>query len=985
MRLDRPNVRPVPEAVQFRFDGRTIAALPGESIAAALAANGIAALRKADVRGDSGEGWRGVYCGMGSCFDCLVTVDGRAHQRACLRKVSGGEDVRSTPPSGSVDDRLAPLAAAPAGEALPERETDVLVIGAGPAGLGAALAARQSGAAVIVLDERGQSGGQFYKPVAPSHQVDAPPDRQFRDGARLVAATRDAGAEIIQDALVWGAFRADEVLAMIGGESVVFRPKRLILATGAFERAMPIPGWTLPGVMTTGAAQTLGRAYNVAPGQRVVIAGNGPLNFQLAAELCDRGVDVVALVESAERPSLSGFRDLFTAFRDAPGLMRDGVGYVSRLRQSGVPILWSHVSTAATGARRVERVRVGRIGAAGEVEAESAHELTADALCLGYGFVASSELAQSLGCRMAQDPRHLGTPRIERSVSGETSVAGVFAVGDGAEVNGAVIAEASGTLAGLAAASQLGFDRSPAELEPRSRRKLHQATRFQRALWRLFAAPPVSLRDTPSETILCRCEGLTFGDIRTEIAAGWDTLATLKRRTRLGMGRCQARYCAPVAAHLLAEVTERPAAELATFAPRLPVKPFPAAAVALEKPEWGGHARAGSPNLARPVPCERVESQSADIVVIGGGVVGACLAYDLARAGQDVLLVERDDINLQASGNNAGSLHVQLLAFDFGAKAEAGGSPAVATLPLGPWAVALWQELAAACGGGFDLRLTGGLMVAEDEAGMTFLRSKAAVERQHGIAAEILGPKELRDLAPTLSEKLVGAEFVPLEGKINPLTATYRVFEAAKRAGARYFRSTDVEAISRDGSGFRLTTSRGDIRAGRIVNAAGPWARLVGEMVGIDVPVYSAPLQMIVTERAPQLVSQLVAFADRHLTMKQLSTGGIVIGGAWTADYDSNRRMNVTRRESIEGNLWLARRVLPQLDGLHVLRTWASMNVNIDGAPIIGEVPGVSGFYNAVTSNGYTLAPAIARLTRDLIVRGRTDRDVRPFLLDRFQ
>ncbi len=983
MRLNRPNTTPTSPPVEFRFDGLTVSALAGESIAAALAANGISAIRKAERAGEGDTGWRGLYCGMGACFDCLVTVDGKASQRACMTKVHGGEIVQSTPPAGTSGDPLKPLAPGPTADPS-VRVCHVLVVGAGAAGLSAALAAQECGADVIVLDERAQSGGQYYKPVAPSHRVASAEDRQFRDGQELERRTREAGVEIIQNAVVWGAFKPTEVMALVDGQSTVFQPRRLILATGAFERAMPIPGWTLPGVMTTGAAQTLARAYNVAPGKRVVVAGNGPLNFQLAADLSRHGVEVAAVVESAPRPTVTNIRHLAGALWSAPRLMRDGLGYLNQLRRASVPVFWSHTVTEAVGATTLEEVWIAPVDGSGVPAAHGATSFAADTLCLGYGLIASTELALALGCEAERDPRHLGAPRLVRSASGETSIAGVFAAGDGAEVAGAKVAEADGTVAGMAAARQLGFDREPSAGK-RAMRSRQRATRFQKSLWSLFKPPPVTLGHIADDTILCRCEGLTFGTIRREMDAGWRSLGTLKRRTRLGMGRCQARYCGPLAAHLLAEATGRPATGPMTFAPRLPVKPFPAASLAIEKPEWGGHARAGSPNLARPEGCEPFEREAADIVIIGGGVVGACTAYYLADAGQDVLLVERGDINLQASGGNAGSLHVQLLSFDFGTKAEAGGGPAASTLPLGPWAIDLWHDLATVCRHDFEIRQTGGLMVAEDEAGMDYLRAKARIERSHGITAEILDAKALRDMAPALSEHLIGAEYCPQEGKINPLVATYSVFDAARRAGARYIKSADVNAISPNGSGFEISTSRGPIRAGKVVNAAGPWARLVGDMVGIPVPVYSAPLQMIVTERAPILIDQLVAFADRHLTMKQLSTGGIVIGGAWTAAYDQARNINVTTRASIEGNLWTARRVLPQIDGLHVLRSWAAMNVNIDGAPIVGEAPGVPGFYNAVTSNGYTLAPAVGRLTTDLILRGKADRDIRHYQLDRFQ
>ena len=420
------------------------------------------------------------------------------------------------------------------------------------------------------------------------------------------------------------------------------------------------------------------------------------------------------------------------------------------------------------------------------------------------------------------------------------------------------------------------------------------------------------------------------------------------------------------------------------FAPRLPAKPVPAACMAFEKPEWGGHKRSITPNLARPTETEALPPQEADVVVIGAGVMGACLAYYLAQEGRDVLLLERDEANLQASGANAGSLHVQLLSFDFGAKAEAGGGPAAQTLPLGPASVQLWRQLEQASGEDFEISTTGGLMVADSLAGMAFLKAKAALERKFGIDNEIIDAADLHALAPALSRDMLGAEYAPQEGKINPLKATYGVLKAARALGARFHRGASVQRIEKVGSGWSISTTRGVIQAGTIINAAGPWSREVAAMVGLDLPVHSAPLQMIVTETAPVLVKQLVAHADRHLSLKQASTGGLIIGGGWTAAYDDKRRFNTTLRQSVEGNLWVAQRVLPQMQGLRVLRTWAAMNINIDGAPILGEAANVKGFYNAVTSNGYTLSPVVARMTVDLLLGRSTLFDPLPYSLSRF-
>jgi glycine/D-amino acid oxidase-like deaminating enzyme/bacterioferritin-associated ferredoxin len=980
MRLTHSAIRPGAAAVDIVYDGQRFSALSGESLAAALAAHGVNAFRHAR---DGSR--RGLYCGMGACFDCLVTVDGKANQRACLTKVSAGQTITSQPPAGTAENPLQPLVPAPDGPGPEERSIDILVIGAGPAGLAAAQAAASRGAKTVVLDERPQSGGQFFKPLAPSQQAAAPVDAQFAAGLSLVAAARSAGAVIEQEASVWGAYAADEVSAMVDGRAMVYRPRQLIIATGAYERPAPFAGWTLPGVMTTGAAQTLARAYRVAPGQRIVIAGNGPLNLQLACELIDGGAEVLAVLDSAPRPSPAKWRDLLTAAKTAPDLIGDGMRYLWKLRRAGVRVLWSRAISSAEGDGRLQQVKHAALGADGKLHAGSIETISADTLCLGYGFIPSTEIARALGCRHKLVDRHLGYLATATETDGRSSLAGVYVIGDGADLGGSRVAQARGTLAGIAAATALGLtDGNPAQGK-RAKEALAKAETFQQALWSIYQAPPVQLDEVADEAMLCRCEEVTFGDIRREIAAGHDTLAALKRNTRLGMGRCQGRYCSATAALLLEQATGRPREVEQYLAPRLPAKPMPAAAFAFEKPEWGGHRRAITPNLARAVEHEPLPDQDVAILVIGGGVVGACLAYYLSQAGQDVLVVDRDDTNLQASGANAGSLHVQLLSFDFGAKAEAGGGPAAATLPLGPLSVALWQQLQAECGADFEVRITGGLMVADSEAGMDFLRAKAALERKYGIENEILDATDLRRIAPALSDTLLGAEYAPQEGKINPLRATYAVLEKAKTQGARFQRGTNVTAISPAPSGgWEVTTSRGRIHAGRIVNASGPWARATAQLAGIDIPVHSAPLQMIVTEPAPKLVSHLVAHADRHLSLKQAATGGLIIGGGWTAAFDADRRFNTTMRSSIEGNLWVANHVLPQLSGLHIVRSWAGMNVNIDGAPILGPVPGLPGFFNTVTSNGYTLAPIVAQLTADLLLQGRTEIDITPYLIDRF-
>jgi NADPH-dependent 2,4-dienoyl-CoA reductase/sulfur reductase-like enzyme len=343
MRLKHPNMRPV-DPVRITFDGTAIEALPGETVAAALAAADIVSLRQAR----SGAP-RGPFCGMGVCFDCLVTIDGRPSQRACLTKVAAGMDVRSAP--------VATAAPPPQPAAAEEIACDVLVVGAGPAGLSAARTLALAGADVIVVDERLLPGGQYFKPLAASQAADTSNlDRQFRDGAALRESALQAGVRILNDTTVWAAFSASEIAALVSGRSTLFRPKRLVLATGAYEQSLPVIGWTLPGVMTVGGLQTLARAYRVAPGQRIVIAGNGPLCLQTAAELIEGGANVVAVLEAAPRPNFAEIGAIAKAAWADPALMFKGLALERRLK--GI-LHWRHRVTRLLGEDRVRRVEAG--------------------------------------------------------------------------------------------------------------------------------------------------------------------------------------------------------------------------------------------------------------------------------------------------------------------------------------------------------------------------------------------------------------------------------------------------------------------------------------------------------------------------------------------------------------------------------------------------------------------------------------------------
>ena len=936
MRLTLPGTTRAAAAVCIRFDDREIEALEGETVAASLSAAGILTFRHTLTGAP-----RGLHCGMGACQDCVVTIDGRIGQRACVTAVRAGMDVRSEPPATLTPDN-GPLPPE-------ERAPDVLVIGGGPAGFAAATAAAEAGAAVVLLDERSATGGQYTKPLGRALR-DANPDARFRLGADARDRATRAGVTIETEALAWGAFAPDEISVLLRGVSVTFRPRRLILATGAHERPVPIPGWTLPGVLTTGGLQTLARTQLVCPGEKVVLAGTGPLNLQVACELLARGVTPVAVVDSAPPPWRGSWGDAARMLSAAPDLMADALRMLWTLRRSGVPVLWSSRVVRLTGSGRVAAVELAD------------RAIAADLVALNAGFQPEVGLARALGAPHRFEDSGLGHLATETDEEGRTALGSVFAVGDGAALGGARVAMARGRLAGLAAARDLGH---AAPEDSFTRTALRRAMTFQTALWRMFPLPPARADEIADETIVCRCEEVTAGRLRAELAAGPRSLPALKKATRAGMGRCQGRFCAATVARLCPGASEPDG----FAAPRAPVRPVPAAPLMHEAPEFQAPLLEDltPPPVADAGSGERL---SAQIAVVGGGIAGLCTAYYLAAGGADVLIVDRDELGMAASTANAGSLHVQLLSYDFTDDTPEDGGPAAHTLPLAPRSIALWKEIGAAVGENLGIRTEGGLMLAENEAGLAWLRRKSAMERRWGIESHVLGANELRSLAPAVSETMVGADFVPAEGYGDPLRGTLAVRTLALRHGARVLAGAEVRSIAREGAGWVIETSRGRIDAGVVVNATGPWAARTGRMVGLELPVTGTVQQVLVTEPAPLLTRHLIAVANRHLSLKQQASGGFLVGGGWFGGFDAESGRTHNLRQNFEGNLWVCGRALPALHGLSIIRGWTGINPAIDRAPILGEAPGLPGFWNTVTANGYTLGPIVGRLTAEAILHG---------------
>ena len=424
---------------------------------------------------------------------------------------------------------------------------EVVIIGAGPAGMAAAAAAAKAGARVTVLDAYDNTGGQIWRhPPGAALRIRghaAPHGWRAHDALR--AALEDApNCTVVTSAHVWSIERDDAgiaVNALIGEadgsnrKPAVFRPSRLVLATGAFDRVLPFPGWELPGVVTGGAAQALLKSDSVRIGDRVVVGGSGPFLLPVARSLVAAGSDVVSVVESSRVRRAAGgwlgdLASIPAVLRKAPEL---GV-YTLALGRHRIPYRFGTMVTAAYGAARVEEVEISTVSAGGRRVDGTQRRIAVDAVCVTNAFTPRLELALAAGCRLTAD-RYVAVDRDQR-----TSVDGVFAAGEITSIGGADLALAEGEIAGHVAAGGNVLD--PVLAAARSRRA--SLSRFARRMSEAHPVPsqwPLSL---PDDTIVCRCEEVTHGELcgvmdSTESRG----LRSLKLSSRVGLGICQARVC----------------------------------------------------------------------------------------------------------------------------------------------------------------------------------------------------------------------------------------------------------------------------------------------------------------------------------------------------------------------------------------------------------------------------------------------------------
>jgi NADPH-dependent 2,4-dienoyl-CoA reductase/sulfur reductase-like enzyme len=455
--------------------------------------------------------------------------------------------------------------------AVPRRDSyDVVVIGAGPAGLAAAATAAEAGPSTLLLDENVGPGGQVWRAIASTPVTER--DHLGADywaGADLVQAVRSSSAEIIQGATVWSLDRHLEVGVSVGGVSSIVKARRVILATGALERPFPIPGWTLPGVMTAGAAQTMLKSSGLVPDGHTVIAGQGPLLWLLAAQILRLGGRIDRILDTTERRNYLAALPHAFAFVTSPYFAK-GLALMKEVR-ANVPVVTGVSELAAAGDGRLTTVTYA---AGGRRET-----IPAQLLLLHQGVVPNVNLAMAAGIEHRWDDLQLcWSPVLDRD--GSTSVEGIAIAGDGAGIGGAGAAVIRGRIAARAAVEALAPTAATKLTSLAALRTgLVQAERGRAFLDTLFR-PARQFRIPAGDTIVCRCEEVTAKDILDAVAIGATGPNQLKAYRRTGMGPCQGRLCGLTVTELMAQARSKSPQEIGYYRLRAPVKPITLAELA---------------------------------------------------------------------------------------------------------------------------------------------------------------------------------------------------------------------------------------------------------------------------------------------------------------------------------------------------------------------------------------------------------------------
>ena len=442
---------------------------------------------------------------------------------------------------------------------------DLIVIGAGPAGMTAAKEAVQRGARVIILDEQLASGGQIYRNVlgvSPRQAAILGPD--FTAGRQLAECLVSSQIDHRKGAVVWQVGTDGCVTFSQNGTASRVQGKHILLATGAIERSVPLPGWTLPGVMTVGAAQILMKTSGLVA-EKAVLVGSGPLLYLVAAQLVAAGHPPKALVETQTfSDTRAAMAHLGGALRGWRHLMK-GIGLIANLKRAGVARYKGAVDISIDGETEARAVCFTSRGRPQRIETET--------VLLHQGIVPNTQISRAVGLDHQYDKAQRCFHPVT-DIYGQSSVPQISVAGDGAGIYGAIAAALSGRIGALNALTAMGqMTTTDRDLACSSLLKKRTAEIAIRPFLDRAYTPPESILQPADNTIVCRCEEVTAGEIRRLVALGCKGPNQIKAFCRAGMGPCQGRFCGLTVAEIMAAETGQSLDDIGTHRIRTPLKP----------------------------------------------------------------------------------------------------------------------------------------------------------------------------------------------------------------------------------------------------------------------------------------------------------------------------------------------------------------------------------------------------------------------------
>lgn len=564
---------------KIQVDNESMDAYPGETLASVIV-NGRGIGYRTALNGEA----RGPICNMGVCYECSVHVEGQGNVRACMTQVEAGMIVHTNTMDVKPNDN----------GALPQKEDqvkimervpyDVVIIGAGPAGMGAASELAGHGLRIAVLDEQGQAGGQIYRQ----------PPREFSTSSKRYKLIDDVlqyrDIDWFHHAQVWGLFskQIDGITTAAPEEAVLIEvgiegkpsllTKRIVIATGAYDRVPAFPGWQTPGVMSAGGIQLFMKSQGVLPGERIVLAGSHPFIFIVAQQILKTGGHIAGIAFALTVPQISELIQYGVKSLTRVKKLRELLSAYRMIQKAKVPIWFGRVPTRVEGNESIREVAFSRLEKRKHIRFDDTMHVSCDTLGLVFGFNASSELARQIGCDMTYSLERGGWIAKHNEVM-QSSLPRVFVAGEVTGIGGAELSELEGRLAGcgvleLSGASAMGHQAKLRKLIKETK----SWTAFADMLNEATALPSSLYHDLLHEpqTYICKCEQVTAAQVLETLEQHpyLESLNTVKLHTRCGMGLCQGRYCENTLTSFLSVRSPNKTDLHGKFTTRHPVKPI---------------------------------------------------------------------------------------------------------------------------------------------------------------------------------------------------------------------------------------------------------------------------------------------------------------------------------------------------------------------------------------------------------------------------